>query len=183
MTNQGEEQNNGKQWRAWVIKRNRIKNVIEFIQANCPEIDKYFYPQIKKEYITKRGTITKDRALYEGYLFLRYDNHPEVFHKLSAYPQITTYAGPVEQHEIDEMRAAQGKLLSEIKASRFKKGDPVTLLHGPFKGFDAEVISIKGENIQVSIHATLLGSPVEMSYTEDEVERKSKLQNIEVQDI
>ncbi|KKM87814.1 hypothetical protein LCGC14_1265130 [marine sediment metagenome] len=183
MTNQGEEQNNGKQWRAWVIKRNRIKNVIEFIQANCPEIDKYFYPQIKKEYITKRGTITKDRALYEGYLFLRYDNHPEVFHKLSAYPQITTYAGPVEQYEIDEMRAAQGKLLSEIKASRFKKGDPVTLLHGPFKGFDAEVISIKGENIQVSIHATLLGSPVEMSYTEDEVERKSKLQNIEVQDI
>ena len=172
-----------KKWHSWVIKRNRISFVIDFIQANCPEIDKYFYPQIKKEYITKRGTVTKDRALYEGYLFLRYDNHPEVFHKLSAYPQITTYAGPVEQYEIDEMREAQGKLLSEIKASRFKKGDPVTLLHGPFKGFDAEVISIKGENIQVSIHATLLGSPVEMSYTEDEVERKSQLQTIEVQDI
>ena len=172
-----------KQWHSWVIKRNRISFVVEFIQANCPEIDKYFYPQIKKEYTTKRGTITKDRPLYEGYLFLRYDNHPEVFHKLSSYPQITTYAGKVEQHEIDLMREAQGKLLSEIKAGRFKKGDSVTLLHGPFKGFDAEVASVKGENIKVNVHVTLLGSPVEMSYTEDEMERKSKLQNIEVQDI
>ncbi len=172
-----------KQWHSWVIKRNRISFVIEFIQANCPEIDKYFYPQIKKEYTTKRGIVTKDRPLYEGYLFLRYDNHPVVFHKLSAYPQITTYAGPVEQHEIDLMREAQGKLLSEIKASKFKRGDAVTLLHGPFKGFEAEVTSVKGENIKVSVHATLLGSPVEMSYTEAEVERKSKLQNIEVQDI
>jgi transcription antitermination factor NusG len=81
------------------------------------------------------------------------------------------------------MRAAQGKLLSEIKASRFKKGDTVTLLQGPFKGYDAKVISVKGENIKVMVHATLLGSPVEMSYTETEVERKSELQNIEVQDI
>jgi len=172
-----------KKWHSWVIKRNRISYVIDFIQANCPEIDKYFYPQIKKEYTTKRGTVTKDRPLYEGYLFLRYDNHPEVFHKLSKYPQITTYAGPCEQHEIDEMRAAQGKLLSEIKASRFKKGDVVTLLHGPFKGFDAKVTGVKGENIKVMVHATLLGSPVEMSYTDTEVERKSELQNIEVQDI
>ena len=172
-----------KKWHSWVIKRNRISFVIEFIQANCPEIDKYFYPQIKKEYTTKRGTVTKDRPLYEGYLFLRYDNHPEVFHKLSAYAQITTYAGPCEQHEIDEMRAAQGKLLSEIKASRFSSGDMVTLLHGPFKGFDAKVVSVKGENIKVMVNATLLGSPVEMSYTETEVERKTELQNTEVQDI
>jgi len=172
-----------KKWHSWVIKRNRITFVIEFIQANCPEIDKYFYPQIKKEYTTKRGTVTKDRPLYEGYLFLRYDNHPEVFHKLSAYPQITTYAGPCEQHEIDEMRAAQGKLLSEIKASRFRSGDMVTLLHGPFKGFDAKVVSVKGENIKVMVNATLLGSPVEMSYTETEVERKTELQHTEVQDI
>jgi len=172
-----------KQWHSWVIKRNRISNVIDYIQEKCPEIDKYFYPQIKKEYTTKRGTVTKDRPLYEGYLFLRYDNHPVVFHKLSAYPQVTTYAGPCAQHEIDSMQAVQGKLLSEIKASQFKKGDTVTLLQGPFKGFEAEVVSVTGEKIKVAVHATLLGSPVEMSYTEAEVERKAELQNIEVQDI
>ncbi len=172
-----------KRWHSWVIKRNRISFVIDFIQDKCPEIDKYFYPQIKKEYTSKRGTVTRDRPLYEGYLFLRYDNHPVVFHKLSAYPQITTYAGPVGQHEIDLMREAQGKLLSEIKASRFKKGDRVTLLKGPFKDFDAEVTAVTGDKIKVKVNATLLGSPVEMAYTEDEVERKSSLQNIEVQDI
>jgi transcription antitermination factor NusG len=172
-----------KQWHSWAIKRNRISNVVEYIQAECPEIDKYFYPQIKKEYETKRGTVTKDRPLYEGYLFLRYDNHPVVFHKLSAFPQVTTYVGTVEQHEIDLMMEAQGKLLSEIKASRYERGDKVVLLHGPFKGYEAAVISVKGENIKVMVHATLLGSPVEMSYTEAEVERKSELQNIVVQDI
>ena len=72
-----------KQWHSWAIKRNRISNVVKYIQAECPEIDKYFYPQIKKEYETTRGTVTKDRLLYEGYLFLRYDNHPVVFHKLA----------------------------------------------------------------------------------------------------
>jgi transcriptional antiterminator NusG len=166
-----------------VIKRNRISNVIDFIQATCPEIDKYFYPQIKKEFKTKRGVITRDRPLYEGYLFLRYDNHPVVFHKLSAFPQVTTYAGPVEQQEIDLMRESQGKLLSEIKASRFKRGDKVTLLRGPFKGFEGEVASVTGEQIKVKVAATLLGTSVEMSYVEAEVERKSVLQNLEVQDI
>jgi len=172
-----------KRWHSWAIKRNRISNVVEYIQDKCPEIDKYFYPQIKKEYETKHGTVTKDRPLYEGYLFLRYDNHPVVFHKLSAYPQVTTYVGTVEQHEIDRMMEAQGKLLSEIKASRFKREDRVVLLHGPFKGFEAEVISVTREKIKVKIYASLLGSPVEMSYTEAEVERKSELQNIGVQDI
>ena len=172
-----------KQWHSWVIKRNRITNVIDFIHDNCPEIDKYFYPQIKKEYTTKRGTVTKDRPLYEGYLFLRYDNHPVVFHKLSNYPQVTTYAGPCSQDEIDLMQSVQGKLLSEIKASQFKKGDIVTLLRGPFKGFEAGVVSVTREQIKVKINATMLGRPVEMSYTEAEVERKLKLQNIEVQDI
>jgi len=81
------------------------------------------------------------------------------------------------------MMEAQGKLLSEIKASRFKRGDKVVLLQGPFKGFEAEVISVTGEKIKVKIYASLLGSPVEMSYTEADVERKSELQNIEVQDI
>ena len=172
-----------KRWHAWAIKRNRISNVIEFIHANCPEIDKFFYPQIKKEYTTNKAVVTRDRPLYEGYLFLRYDNHPVVFHKLSSYPQVTTYAGTVEQHEIDLMRQAQGKLLSEIKASRFSKGDVVILLKGPFKGFEAEVTSIKGSNIKVKVRAIMLGSPVEMSYVEADVERKSSLQNIEVQDI
>lgn len=172
-----------KRWHSWVIKRNRISNVIDFIQATCPEIDKYFYPQIKKEYQTKRGLVTRDRPLYEGYLFLRYDNHPVVFHKLSVFPQVTTYAGPVEQREIDLMRESQGKLLSEIKASQFKRGDKVTLLQGPFKGYEGKVASVVGEKIKVKVNATLLGTAVEMSYLEAEVERRSDLQNIEVQDI
>ena len=122
--------------------------------------------------------------LYEGYLFLRYDNHPEVFHKLSRYPQVTTYCGPVSEQEIEKMQEAQGKLITELKASQFKKGDRVILKDGPFKGFEGRVSSANANVVRVVIDATILGArDHEVIYPEDQLERKTELQNTEVQDI
>ena len=174
-----------KQWHSWVIRRNRLDNVVAYIREKCPEIDKFFYPFIKKEYQTKKGaTRIKDMPLYEGYLFLHYHDHPVVFHKLSNYPQVTTYCGPVEDHEISRMEEAQGKLISELKASKFRKGDPVLLKDGPFKGYEARVTSVNGGVVRVKIDATILGhSGHEVVYPEEQLERKTELQNTEVQDI
>lgn len=175
--------NDKKKWHSWVIKRNRYENVIGHIRENVPEIDKYFYPLIKKEYQTKRGIRIKDRPLYEGYLFVRYNNHDEVFHKMSQYPFVTTYAGTVEEDEIRRMEQAQGKLLTEIKTSRFSLGETVVLLDGPFKGFDGVVTSVSRDAVTVKVDAQLLGKAIEIALKEDVLERKSALQNIEVQDI
>lgn len=174
-----------KQWHSWVIRRNRLDSVVGYIKENCPEIDKFFYPFIKKEYQTKKGsTRIKDMPLYEGYLFLRYHDHPQVFHKLSRFPQVTTYCGPVSEHEIHLMEAVQGKLISELKASQFSQGDRVILKDGPFKGYEARVSSVRGDVVRVRIDAVILGtSGHEMVYPEDQLERKSELQNTEVQDI
>ncbi len=173
-----------KRWYSWVIKRNRIANVIEHIQANCPEIDAYFYPQIKKEYRTKTGVKVKDRPLYEGYLFLHYDSHPIVFHKLSTYPFVTTYAGLVTDDEINTMQAAQGKLLSEIKASQYSSEDEITVKSGPFKGFEAKVVKVVGDEITVQIFAKILGKrDVEVVYKEHQVERRVDLQDTKIQTI
>lgn len=177
---------NEKQWHSWVIKRNRLDNVVEYIKEHCFEIDKFFYPYIKKEYQTKKGsTRIKDTPLYEGYLFLRYHDHPQVFHKLSRYPQVTTYCGPVTDEEIDRMQEAQGKLITELKASKFKKGDKVVLKDGPFKGFEATVSSAAAEIVKVSIDAKFLGGVriADVLYPEEHLERKTELQNTEVQDI
>lgn len=172
-----------KRWHSWVIKRNRYDSVITYIREHVPEIDKYFYPMIKKEYQTKRGVITKDRPLYEGYLFVHYNDHDRVFHKMSAYPFVTTYAGLVDDDEIVCMQQAQGKLISEIKNSRFSPGDSVLLLEGPFKGFEGAVIGTEGGVVRVRIGAQILGQGMEMAFKEDSVERKTELQNIEIQDI
>jgi transcription antitermination factor NusG len=172
-----------KRWHSWVIKRNRYENVIGHIRDNVPEIDKYFYPLIKKEYQTKRGIRVKDRPLYEGYLFVRYNNHEEVFHKMSQNAFVTTYAGTVEEHEIKRMEDAQGKLLTEIKTSRFSLGETVVLLDGPFKDFDAIVTEIRRTTVTVKVDAHLLGKVVEIALKEDSLERKSALQNTKVQDI
>ena len=173
-----------KKWYSWVIKRNRFENVVKYIRANIPEVDKFFYPQVKKEYQTKNGVRIKDRPLYEGYIFLRYNNPDPVYHKLSSYPFITTFAGAVTEFEIQRMQEAQGKLLTEIKASRFTKGDTVMLLTGPFKGFEAKVVRVEGEAIRVQVGAKLLGqSGIDMVYHEDQIERKTELQNTEVQNI
>ncbi len=174
-----------KQWHSWVIRRNRLDNVVGFIKEHCEEIDKFFYPYIKKEYQTKKGTARiKDVPLYEGYLFLRYHSHPQVFHKLSNYPQITTYCGPVSEHEIQKMQDAQGKLITELKTSKFKKGDNVILKDGPFKDYEAKVSSTTGSIVKVRLDATILGiSGHEMIYPEEQLERRTELQNTEVQDI
>lgn len=173
-----------KKWHSWVIKRNRYEYVINYIRDKVPEIDKYFYPQIKKEYQTKRGVRVKDRPLYEGYLFVRYNDHTSVFHKMSSYPFVTTYAGPVTDEEIERMQEAQGKLITEIKSSKYRPGDPVMLLDGPFKGFEGIVAEVDGDAVKVKIDAQILGKQgVEMTFNEDLVERKSQLQDMEVQDI
>jgi transcription antitermination factor NusG len=174
-----------KQWHSWVIRRNRLDNVVEYIKENCSEVDKFFYPFIKKEYQTKTGAKRiKDMPLYEGYLFLRYHDHPKVFHKLSRYPQVTTYCGPVSEQEIVSMEEVQGKLITELKASKFKRGDSVILKDGPFKGFEAKVSSVTGDIVKVRIDAKILGaSGHEVVYPEDQLERKTELQNTEVQNI
>lgn len=173
-----------KKWYAWVLRRNRLDNVVGFIRTHVPEVDKYFYPQIKKEYTTKRGAKIKDRPLYEGYLFLRYSDPIQVYQKLSTYPFITTFAGEVSEEEISNMEQSQGKLLSEIKASRFRPGDFVILRAGPFKDFEALVSAIDGDQVKVKIDAMILGQQgIELIFSEDQVERKADKQEVGVQDI
>lgn len=173
-----------KKWHVWVIRRQQLDRVVAFIKDKCPEIDKFFYPSIKKEYETRSGKRTKDVPLYEGYLFLRYDNHPVVFHKLSNYPQVTKYCGLTGEEEITKMEERQGKLYSELKTSKFSKGDTVVFKEGPFKGWEASVLSVKQGNVTARIDAEILGaSSHEVVYTEDKLEKKTELQNIVVQDI
>ena len=82
------------------------------------------------------------------------------------------------------MEEAQGKLITELKASRYKKGDTVLLKDGPFKGFEGKVSSVAAGSVKVRITATILGSSNhEVVYPEDQLERKTELQNTEVQDI
>lgn len=174
-----------KQWHSWAIKRNRLETVVGYIKEKCPEVDKFFYPFIKKEYQTGKGiTRVKDMPLYEGYLFLRYHGHPQVFHKLSSFPQITTYCGAVPEYEIKRMEEAQGKLITELKTSKYRKGDRVILKAGPFKDYEAKVSSTKGDVVRVRLDATILGiSGHEVVYPEDQLEHKTELQNTEIQDI
>lgn len=177
-------QTDDKQWRVWVIRRNSLDEVLVFIKDKCPEIDKFFYPYIKKEYDTRSGTRTKDVPLYEGYLFLRYSDHPVVFHKLSNYPKVTKYCGLTGEEEIAKMEKCQGKLYSDLKTSKFTKGDTVIFKEGPFKGWEACVISVSSGNVKARIDANILGaSSHEVVYSEEKLERKAELQNIVVQDI
>ena len=171
-----------KRWYAWVIKRNRFDNVRNFIKNECPEVDHLFYPQARKEYSTKRGTRTKETPLYEGYLFLRYDNPSVVFHRLKAYPFITTFAGIVEEQEIKAMEKSQGKLISEIRVSKFSEGETVRLLNGPFKGMDATIISVDRTSVRALIDTKFLGKEgVEVVCNEEEIEKKSQIVDAKVQ--
>ena len=55
--------------------------------------------------------------------------------------------------EITRMEQAQGKLLTEIKTSRFTLGETAVLLEGPFKGFDGTVTEIHRAAVTVRVDA------------------------------
>jgi len=172
----------GKHWYSWVIKRNRFENVIQYIKDEIPEVDKYFYPLIKKEYISKSGSRIKDRPLYEGYLFLHYEDSAPLYHKISANPFITTYAGVVTEEEMERMQQAQGKLISEVKASRFSEGETIRLLSGPFKGLEGKVTRIEGSTLNVAVAVEIFGhKQLDMVFSEDQIEKLTTLENVGVQ--
>jgi transcription antitermination factor NusG len=63
-------------------------------------------------------------------------------------------------------------------------GDQVVLLSGPFKGFDATISHSDGTNVYVCVNATILGQrEIQLPVKEEEVERKTELQNAEVQNL
>jgi hypothetical protein len=73
-----------KEWHAWVIKRSKFDRAVKYIREEVAEIDKFFYPMVRRESenTPANKSKVKDIPLYEGYLFLHYDSHPEVYPKL-----------------------------------------------------------------------------------------------------
>ena len=166
-----------KSWKAWVLKRNRLTNVLDFIKHKVPEVDKYFYPIARKEYSTKSGSKkVRERPMFEGYLFLHYDDNLKVYEKLKSYPFITTYAGPVRDKEIEDMVSRQGQLIREKKESIFRKADRVILLDGPFKGHKGVVDKASYGSVRVLLNIELLGKTVEVVCLDSQLEKEGEIE-------
>jgi len=154
-------------WHIWVIKLNKFEKVEEYIKG-LSEIEEYLYPTMIKEY--KTGKVVKRRRvpLYSGYLFMRYIDTPEVFHKLNTFPFITTYVGKCTRDDLELVRKVKNLEYLNYVNKVIHVDDVVKINSGPFKDFSGTVISTSSSNICVVL--SVFGRSVNVTFNKDDAD-------------
>ena len=136
-------------WHIWVIKPNKFTYVEKYLNS-LGVIKEILYPTKTSEFKLRNNTKKKKRTpLYSGYLFLRYEDSPELYYKISAYPFITTYVGKCSGKDLEKVREV--KVLEELNVinKKFELDDNVCVNSGPLKGFIGSVEGVNSSSIVI----------------------------------
>ena len=157
----------GATWHIWVIKSGKYEKVKKHLES-IPEIEEHFYPTTPKEFKRSNGSISKRRIpLYAGYLFVKYEYSPELYHKLNSFPFITTYVGPCPKKDFDKIESTL--LLESINTGGLLSvDDRVRVVCGPFKGLEGLVVGVNANNADVSL--TIFGRLVKSTFHRGDLE-------------
>jgi len=143
-------------WHVWTIDQNRYKRIKEFIDE-LSEVESCLYPLVSKDYQVRGVTKTKEVPLYSNYIFLFYEDSPELSNKLIDCQWVKTYVGICPLDEIESV-----KKLSKRKYEDIIPTELITIGHSyklsgtPFRGFTCTVVDIDGSKLTVSVE--LFGS-------------------------
>ena len=84
------------QWFAWKIKPGKFEKTKQYLETNVPEITSILYP-FQNNLVGKRKRIS---GLYDLYIFLKYVNTGEVWHKIHSIPIGIQYIGSCAEEDI-----------------------------------------------------------------------------------
>ena len=161
--------------RSWYVlhTKSRFENVVnEGLTKKSIEI---FLPKVKV--VSKR----RDRKamiqvpLFPGYVFVKTDLNPyehiEIVKTVGAVRMIGNRDGPVAVPEvnIESLKIMVAGNSSVITGTRFKKGDMIMVVDGPFAGVTGTFIRYKGKE-RVVVYIEALGQFASVEVREDEVE-------------
>lgn len=166
--------------RLWYVlhTKSRFENVVN--DALAKKSFEVFLPKIlvKSRRCDRRLMIRI--PLFPGYLFLKTDLHPaehiEILKTVGAVRLIGNKERPISvaTETIESLKiivAGDNKVLT---GARFKKGDPVTVVYGPFAGVTGTFVQYRGKGrVVVTIEALRQFAAVDVS--EDDVERFPKI--------
>jgi transcriptional antiterminator NusG len=158
-----------------LTKRITSMNMEDYIlRVLVAEVD---VPVLDKETGLPTGK-TKKKNLYPGYIFVEMIMTDESWYIVRNTPGVTGIAGssgggqkptPVTRDEIEPVLKRMG-VVDDSMYERYKVGDKVKIIHGPFEGTEGTILSIEKETGACRVEATFFGraTAIDVEFTEIE---------------
>ncbi|MBU1163003.1 MAG: UpxY family transcription antiterminator [Proteobacteria bacterium] len=161
--------------RNWYVlhTKSRFENVVnEGLTKKSIEI---FLPKVKVMSKRRDRKAMIQVPLFPGYVFVKTDLNPyehiEIVKTVGAVRIIGSKDGPwaVPHESIDSLKIMVAGNSSVTTGSRFRKGDIVMVVDGPFAGVTGTFIRYKGKE-RVVVYIEALGQYASVEVQEDDVE-------------
>ena len=154
--------------------KSRFENVVnEGLFKKSLEV---FLPKIKVKSKRRDRKLIIEVPLFPGYLFVKTDLNPhehiEILKTTGAVRLVGNKDGPVSitDHTVESLRIMVTTEYPIATGTRFKKGDRVMVVEGPFAGVIGTFIRYRGQG-RVIVDIEALGQFAGVDVSEDEVEK------------
>ena len=120
---------------------------------------------------------TKTRNFFPGYVLIRCMMDKETKHLILNTPSVISFVGPKNTPvplRDDEVRKILGRMEEkkdlETPEVRFRSGDPVRVIDGPFNTFSGFVQEVNQEKMKLKVMVSIFGrkTPVELDFSQVE---------------
>ena len=161
---------------AWyaVHTKSRFENVVnEGLAKKSLDV---FLPKILVKSSRRDRKMMIRVPLFPGYLFVKTDLNPheqlEILKTVGVVRLIGNKSGPVSvpEQDISSLKIMVENDLPIATGSRFKKGDPVVVVQGPFVGVQGTFSRYRGQG-RVIVNIDALGQFAGVEVAEDDVEK------------
>jgi transcription termination/antitermination protein NusG len=110
-----------------------------------------------------------ERRIFPGYVLVQMDVAEDSWFVVRNTPNVTGFVGsgttpiPISQDEVRQIQKRMGVEEPKYKID-FSQGEPVNIIDGPFKGFDAVVNEIDEQKGKIKVLVNMFGreTPVEL---------------------
>ena len=150
-----------------LIKTHRLKSYISNILV----------PEKDVVEVIKGKKITRSKKFYPGYVFVQMHLTDQVWHLIRGVSNVVSFVGggkkgwppEVPASQIDTIQnRVQEDLKSPSVQAAFVVGESVTVIDGPFKGFNGTVREVNQEKARIKIEVSIFGgpTPVELDFSQ-----------------
>ena len=122
---------------------------------------------------------TRKKNLYPGYVFVEMIMTEYAWYIVRNTPGVTGFVGssgkgtkpfPVPREQIEPVLKRMG-MVDESMYDRYKEGDPVKVIHGPFEGTEGRILSINRETGAVVVETYFFGKSTNVEIDFSEIEK------------
>ena len=122
---------------------------------------------------------TRMKNLYPGYVFVEMIMTDYAWYVVRNTPGVTGFVGssgkgtkpfPIPREQIEPVLKRMG-MVDESMYDRYKEGDPVKVIHGPFEGTEGKILSINRETGAVVVETYFFGKSTNVEIDFSEIEK------------